>query len=98
MKVTSVLFIIFRVADHLPIHWLLRPAIASLWFAASLALAVAVPDIGVVIQQLGSLAAVFIFVLPGLCLTANSLAAAEAEDQQGQSRPSMLALRSNGEK
>jgi len=66
-------FFSYSAADHIPLHWAFRHVIALTWFAASLALAVAVPDIGVVIQQLGSLAAVFIFVLPGLCLTANSL-------------------------
>ncbi len=34
---------------------LLRPAVATLWFAASLAAALLVPNIGAVIQQLGSL-------------------------------------------
>ena len=37
----------------------------KVWFAASLVLAVLIPDIGQVIQILGSLAAVFIFVFPG---------------------------------
>lgn len=45
-----------------------RVGIASLWFGLSLVLAIEMPDIGAVINLLGSLAAVFIFVFPGLCL------------------------------
>ena len=40
-----------------------------IWFMASLALAVFVADIGVVISVLGSLAAVFIFTFPGKLLS-----------------------------
>lgn len=42
-----------------------RILISILWFGSSLMLAVLIPDIGEVIQVLGSLAAVFIFVFPG---------------------------------
>lgn len=42
-----------------------RILISILWFGSSLILAVLIPDIGQVIQILGSLAAVFIFVFPG---------------------------------
>ncbi|XP_076370677.1 sodium-coupled neutral amino acid transporter 7-like isoform X1 [Tachypleus tridentatus] len=45
-----------------------RITIALFWFASSLLLAVLIPNIGVVIRVLGSLAAVFIFVFPGTCL------------------------------
>ncbi|EFX88038.1 hypothetical protein DAPPUDRAFT_305508 [Daphnia pulex] len=45
-----------------------RILIAITWFTCSLMLAVFIPDIGQVIQILGSLAAVFIFVFPGICL------------------------------
>ncbi|XP_046636826.1 putative sodium-coupled neutral amino acid transporter 7 isoform X2 [Daphnia pulicaria] len=45
-----------------------RILIAITWFTCSLMLAVLIPDIGQVIQILGSLAAVFIFVFPGICL------------------------------
>ncbi|ELU06937.1 hypothetical protein CAPTEDRAFT_153758 [Capitella teleta] len=38
------------------------------WFSASLTFAVFVPGIGIVISFLGALAAVFVFVFPGLCL------------------------------
>lgn len=38
------------------------------WFCISLLLALFIPDIGVVISVIGGLAAVFIFVFPGLCL------------------------------
>ncbi|CAH1779429.1 unnamed protein product [Owenia fusiformis] len=37
-------------------------------FSTSLALAVFIPDIGVVISMLGALAGVFIFIFPGMCL------------------------------
>ncbi len=37
-----------------------------IWFAVSLLLAVVVPDIGIVIDLLGGLAAIFVFVFPGL--------------------------------
>merc|ERR1712029_315194 len=46
----------------------IRVGFVSLWFVASLILAIKIPNIGQVIKLLGSLAAVFIFVFPGLCL------------------------------
>jgi len=45
-----------------------RVIIATVWFALSLILAILLPNIGSVIKLLGSLAALFIFVFPGLCL------------------------------
>lgn len=42
-----------------------RVSIASLWFILTLLIAVVSPDIGIVIDVLGSLAAIFIFVFPG---------------------------------
>lgn len=45
-----------------------RIIIATVWFVTSIFLAAVIPNIGVVIQYLGSLAAVFIFIFPGLCL------------------------------
>ncbi|KAJ4433722.1 hypothetical protein ANN_16033 [Periplaneta americana] len=45
-----------------------RVAIATVWFILTLVLALVSPDIGSVINILGSLAAIFIFVFPGLCL------------------------------
>lgn len=50
-----------------------RIVIASVWFVCSVILAVAIPNIGAVIKILGSLAAVFIFIFPGLCLLQTSL-------------------------
>uniref|UniRef100_A0A1B6CJT7 Amino acid transporter transmembrane domain-containing protein n=1 Tax=Clastoptera arizonana TaxID=38151 RepID=A0A1B6CJT7_9HEMI len=44
-----------------------RIIIASIWFTLTVLLAVVSPDIGVVIDALGSLAAVFIFIFPGIC-------------------------------
>ncbi|XP_076358296.1 sodium-coupled neutral amino acid transporter 7-like [Tachypleus tridentatus] len=46
---------------------------ALVWFITTLTLAAVTPNIGVVIQLLGSLAAVFIFVFPGLCLLQETL-------------------------
>lgn len=46
----------------------LRYLIAAVWFVASLVLAVLIPNLGNVIKLLGCLAAVFIFIFPGLCL------------------------------
>jgi sodium-coupled neutral amino acid transporter 7/8 len=45
-----------------------RICISTPWFATSLVCAILIPNIGEVIQFLGSLAAVFIFIFPGLCL------------------------------
>ncbi|KAG1650505.1 putative sodium-coupled neutral amino acid transporter 7 [Nymphon striatum] len=45
-----------------------RITMVSLWFTSSLLLALIIPNISDVIQILGSLAAVFIFVFPGMCL------------------------------
>ncbi len=45
-----------------------RILIATPWFVTSLVCAILIPNIGEVIQFLGSLAAVFIFIFPGLCL------------------------------
>ena len=42
-----------------------RVTIATIWFILTLILAILSPDIGSVIDILGSLAAVFIFVFPG---------------------------------
>lgn len=45
-----------------------RVLISSIWFTTSLGIACLVPSIGGVIHIIGSLAAIFIFVFPGLCL------------------------------
>ena len=50
-----------------------RALIATIWFVATLVIAIEVPDIGIVINLLGSLAAVFIFVFPGVCLWQTTL-------------------------
>ncbi|GBM50023.1 Putative sodium-coupled neutral amino acid transporter 7 [Araneus ventricosus] len=47
-----------------------RVVVTSLWFASTLLLAVLAPNIGVVIELLGCLASVNIFIFPGLCLIA----------------------------
>jgi len=51
-----------------------RVVIASVWFVLTVVLAIAIPNIGAVIKILGSLAAVFIFIFPGVCLLQTSLA------------------------
>ncbi|KAK3749421.1 hypothetical protein RRG08_057230 [Elysia crispata] len=38
------------------------------WFGLTLIITISIPNIGVVIQVLGSAAALFIFVFPGICL------------------------------
>ena len=45
-----------------------RVVIATTWFLLTMILAIEIPDISAVINMLGSLAAVFIFVFPGICL------------------------------
>ena len=50
-----------------------RFLIATLWFVGSVIMAVEIPDIGAVIDVLGSLASIFIFVFPGICLLQTSL-------------------------
>ncbi|XP_076358343.1 sodium-coupled neutral amino acid transporter 7-like [Tachypleus tridentatus] len=45
-----------------------RVIIALIWFSSSLTLALLIPNIGILIEFVGSLAAIFIFVFPGLCL------------------------------
>lgn len=50
-----------------------RYTIATVWFALTLVLSVVSPNIGVVIDILGSLAAIFIFVFPGICWMQSTL-------------------------
>jgi len=45
-----------------------RSTIATVWFVTTVIIAIAIPNIGAVIHVLGSLAAIFIFVFPGVCL------------------------------
>merc|ERR1712150_265894 len=47
---------------------IVRYVCVTVWFFLSLILALVIPNIGDVIKLLGSLAAVFIFIFPGLCL------------------------------
>jgi len=46
----------------------LRYILASAWFFLTVLCAIEIPNIGAVINMLGSLAAIFIFVFPGVCL------------------------------
>lgn len=45
-----------------------RVIVTLIWFILSLVIAILVPDISPVINLLGSLSAMFIFILPGICL------------------------------
>ncbi|XP_061863648.1 solute carrier family 38 member 8 [Colius striatus] len=45
-----------------------RVALTVAWMAATLAIALLVPDIGKVIELIGGISAFFIFIFPGLCL------------------------------
>lgn len=45
-----------------------RVALTISWMAATLAIALFVPDIGKVIELIGGISAFFIFIFPGLCL------------------------------
>ena len=47
-----------------------RVVISTMWFFTSLAIAIFTPNIGVVIELLGSLASVNVFIFPSLCLIA----------------------------
>ncbi|RWS22749.1 putative sodium-coupled neutral amino acid transporter 7-like protein [Leptotrombidium deliense] len=49
-----------------------RVIITTIWFATSLAIAIFTPNIGVVIEFLGSLASANVFIFPSLCLIAIS--------------------------
>ncbi|KAF7379451.1 putative sodium-coupled neutral amino acid transporter 7 [Vespula maculifrons] len=51
----------------------MRSFITSVWFIASLIIAILVPDISPVINLLGALSATFIFILPGICLLQSTL-------------------------
>jgi len=46
----------------------IRVIVTLIWFITSLVIAILVPDISPVINLLGSLSALFIFILPGICL------------------------------
>ncbi|OXU21635.1 hypothetical protein TSAR_013601 [Trichomalopsis sarcophagae] len=51
----------------------IRFTITIIWYALSLVIAILVPDIGPVINIMGSLSAAFIFVFPGICLLQSTL-------------------------
>ncbi|CAG0915152.1 unnamed protein product, partial [Notodromas monacha] len=66
-----------------------RISIASVWFATTLIVAVVVPTITTVIDFLGSLAAIFIFFFPGVCLL--KLTLQDSDMQRDQLRRKTLA-------
>jgi len=45
-----------------------RVIVTLIWFVLSLVIAILVPDISPIINLMGSLSAMFIFILPGICL------------------------------
>lgn len=64
---------LFGMFDVNPDRIGLRAGVSLFWFVSSLVIAILVPDISPVINLLGSLSAIFIFVLPGVCLFQNVL-------------------------
>ncbi|XP_045191635.2 sodium-coupled neutral amino acid transporter 7-like [Mercenaria mercenaria] len=52
-----------------------------IWFVATLALAVFIPNIGIVIEILGAFAAVFIFIFPGMCMLAATMTQVNSSGQ-----------------
>ena len=52
---------------------IVRVGVTLLWFGLSLTIAIVVPDIGPVINLMGTLSAAFIFVFPGICLFQSTL-------------------------
>lgn len=63
---------LFNIADT-ETHTYLRTIVTLLWFGLSLLIAILVPDIGPVINLMGTLSAAFIFVFPGICLLQSTL-------------------------
>jgi sodium-coupled neutral amino acid transporter 7/8 len=57
-------------ADFIEGEPMRRFVITSIWFATSLVIAIFTPNIGVVIELLGSLASANVFIFPSLCLIA----------------------------
>ncbi|XP_050399017.2 sodium-coupled neutral amino acid transporter 7 [Patella vulgata] len=51
----------------------MRIVVTLIWFTITVALAIFIPNIGVVIQLLGAFAALFIFLFPGMCLLKSML-------------------------
>merc|ERR1712179_653978 len=70
---STILKDIFSVSDTKEKELVRRCIIVTVWFIATILIAIEIPNIGVVINILGSLAAIFIFVLPGVCLLQTSL-------------------------
>merc|ERR1712025_836081 len=58
----------FSLSDSPAKEKIRRGCIVTPWFLATVLIAIEIPNIGAVINMLGSLAAIFIFVFPGVCL------------------------------
>ena len=71
--VSTIIKDVFVKDDNPQNEKLRRYVIATVWFICSLLMAIEIPNIGAVINMLGSLAAIFIFVFPGVCLLQTTL-------------------------
>jgi len=58
----------FSLSDSPAKEKIRRGCIVTPWFFSTVLIAMEIPNIGAVIHMLGSLAAIFIFVFPGICL------------------------------
>jgi len=70
---STILKDLFNISDTLAKEKLRRCLIVTVWFFATILIAIEIPNIGAVIHMLGSLAAIFIFVFPGVCLLQTTL-------------------------
>jgi len=70
---STILNDIFSVSETNEKEVVRRSTIVTVWFIATILIAIEIPNIGAVIHILGSLAAIFIFVFPGVCLLQTTL-------------------------
>jgi len=65
---STILKDLFSLTDNQEKERVRRCSIVTVWFISTILIAIEIPNIGAVIHILGSLAAIFIFVFPGVCL------------------------------
>jgi len=65
---STILKELFAISDTEAKEKFRRSLIVTVWFFTTILIAIEIPNIGAVIHMLGSLAAIFIFVFPGVCL------------------------------
>ena len=65
---STILKDLFSLTDNQEKERVRRCSIVTVWFISTILIAIETPNIGAVIHILGSLAAIFIFVFPGVCL------------------------------